>query len=78
VAIVQQLPVWAPKGTPVEIQTTVHDLIQETMRDAAVVGSLTTTLLEPVTESVDQTKMFIRNEIVRAGKLLASVNFQPA
>jgi tripartite-type tricarboxylate transporter receptor subunit TctC len=69
--------VWAPKGTPGEIKTTVHDLIQEIMRDPAVVSSLTSTLLEPVTESVNQTKAFISSEIVRAKKLLASVNFQP-
>jgi tripartite-type tricarboxylate transporter receptor subunit TctC len=69
--------VWAPKGTPGEIKTTVHDLIQETMRDPAVASSLTSTLLEPVTESVDQSKAFISSEIVRAKKLLESVNFQP-
>ena len=70
--------VWAPKGTSGEIKATVHELIQETMRDPKVVSSLTSTLLEPVTESVDQTKAFIANEIVRARKLLQSVNFQPA
>jgi len=69
---------WAPKSTPGEITTTVHDLVQETMRDPAVVSSLTSTLLEPVTESIDQTKTFIANEIVRAKRLLESVNFQPA
>jgi len=35
-------------------------------------------LLEPLTESIDQTKEFIGSEIVRARKLLQSVNFQPA
>lgn len=69
---------WAPKGTPSEIKTTVHELTQEIMHDPAVISSLTATLLEPVTESVDQTKAFIRSEIVRARKLLASVNLQPA
>ena len=69
---------WAPKGTPAEIVTPVHDLVQDTMRDPAVVKSLTSTLLEPVTESIDQTKTFIAAEIVRAKKLLQSVNFQPA
>jgi tripartite-type tricarboxylate transporter receptor subunit TctC len=70
--------IWAPKGTPNEIKTTVHDLVQDTMRDPTVVASLTSTLLEPVTESIDQTKAFIASEIVRAKKLLQSVNFQPA
>ncbi len=70
--------IWAPKGTPGEIQTTVHALVQETMRDPAVIKSLTSTLLEPVTESIEDTKAFIASEIVRARKLLQSVNFQPA
>jgi tripartite-type tricarboxylate transporter receptor subunit TctC len=69
---------WAPKGTPGGITATVHNLVQETMRDPAVVSSLTSTLLEPVTESIDQTKTFIADEIVRAKRLLESVNFQPA
>jgi tripartite-type tricarboxylate transporter receptor subunit TctC len=69
---------WAPKGTPGEITTTVHSLVQDIMRDPAVVSSLQSTLLEPVTESVDQTKAFIASEIVRAKRLLESVNFQPA
>jgi tripartite-type tricarboxylate transporter receptor subunit TctC len=70
--------IWAPKGTPSDIKTKVHELVQDTMRDPAVVSSLTSTLLEPVTESIDQTKAFIASEIVRARKLLESVNFQPA
>jgi tripartite-type tricarboxylate transporter receptor subunit TctC len=69
---------WAPKGTPGEIATTVHDMVQEIMRDPKVVDSLKANLLEPVTESTDQTKTFIANEITRAKRLLQSVNFQPA
>ena len=69
--------VWAPKGTPREIQTTINSLVQETMRDRAVISSLNKTLLEPVTESIDQTKTFIHQEIVRANDLLRSVSFQP-
>jgi tripartite-type tricarboxylate transporter receptor subunit TctC len=70
--------VWAPKGTPPEIAGKVNQLIQDTMRDPAIVKRLTTTLIEPVAESIDDTKKFIRSEIVRAGDLLKSVNFQPS
>ena len=70
--------VWAPKGTPADIATKVNQLVQDTMRDPAIVKRLTTTLIEPVAESVDDTKKFIRSEIVRAGDLLKSVNFQPS
>jgi tripartite-type tricarboxylate transporter receptor subunit TctC len=70
--------VWAPKGTPADIATKVNQLVQDTMRDPAIVKRLTTTLIEPVAESIDNTKKFIRSEIVRAGDLLKSVNFQPS
>ncbi|QCK85360.1 tripartite tricarboxylate transporter substrate binding protein [Phreatobacter aquaticus] len=70
--------VWAPKGTPREISEKVNALIQETMRDPVVANRLTTTLLEPVIESIDDTKRFIASEITRAGELLKLVNFQPA
>ncbi|SFK96410.1 Bug family tripartite tricarboxylate transporter substrate binding protein [Falsiroseomonas stagni] len=68
---------WAPKGTSQEICGRVNALMQETMRDPAIVSRLTSQVLEPVTESIDQTKAFIRNEISRATELLRSVNYQP-
>ena len=70
--------VWAPKGIPVDIASKVNALIQDTMRDPAIVSRLRATLLEPVAESIDDTKKFIHSEIVRAGDLLKSVNFQPS
>ena len=36
--------VWAPKGTPADIATKVNQLVQDTMRDPAIVKRLTTTL----------------------------------
>jgi tripartite-type tricarboxylate transporter receptor subunit TctC len=70
--------VWAPKGTPSEIVQRINALMQETMRDAAIVERLTQQVLEPVTESTEESKRFIAAEIVRAGELLRSVNYQPA
>jgi tripartite-type tricarboxylate transporter receptor subunit TctC len=69
--------VWAPKGTPGPIVQRINDLMQETMRDPAIVARLTQQVLEPVTESIEDTRRFIRAEIVRAGDLLRSVNYQP-
>ncbi len=69
--------IWAPKSTPRDIQTQLNTLIQDTMRDPEIVKRLTGTLIEPVAESIDASKAFIRSEIVRAGELLKSVNFQP-
>ena len=69
--------VWAPKGTPAEICERVNTLMQETMREPAIVQRLTTQVLEPVTESIAETRRFIAAEISRATELLRSVNYQP-
>lgn len=68
--------IWAPKGTPREIQEALNTLIQDTMRDPEVIKRLTATLIEPVAESTEASRRFIRAEIVRAGELLKSVNFE--
>ena len=69
--------VWAPKGTPAEICARVNALMQETMREPAMLQRLTGQVLEPVTESLQQSRDFIGREIVRASALLRSVNYQP-
>ena len=69
--------VWAPKGTPRAISQTVNALVQETMKDPAIAAKLTNTLLEPVIESIEDSRKFVASEIVRARELLKSVNFQP-
>jgi tripartite-type tricarboxylate transporter receptor subunit TctC len=68
---------WAPKGTSAEICQRVNTLMQETMRDPEIVKRLTSQVLEPVTESIDETRGFIGREITRATELLRSVNYQP-
>jgi tripartite-type tricarboxylate transporter receptor subunit TctC len=69
--------IWAPKGTPAEICQRVNTLMQETMCEPAVVQRLTGQVLEPVTESIEETRRFIAAEIARATELLRSVNYQP-
>ena len=69
--------IWAPRGTPPEITGQLNALVQQTMRDPDTVAKLTATLIEPVAESIADTRSFIRSEILRAGDLLKSVNFQP-
>jgi tripartite-type tricarboxylate transporter receptor subunit TctC len=68
--------IWAPKRTPREIQAALNALIQETMRDAEVVRRLASSLLEPVAESIEDSRRFISSEIARGGDLLKSVNFE--
>jgi tripartite-type tricarboxylate transporter receptor subunit TctC len=70
--------VWTPKGTPSEIRQRINVLLQETMRDPEIAERLKNQVLEPVTESVEETKRFIASEIARARDLLRSVNFQPS
>lgn len=69
--------VWAPKGTPMDICQRVNALMQETMRDPAIVQRLTSQVLEPVTESIEASRQFIAAEIARASELLRSANYQP-
>jgi len=69
--------VWAPRGTPSAICEAVNALMQETMREPTIVTRLRGQLLEPVMESIAQTRTFITSEIVRATALLRSVNYQP-
>jgi len=69
--------VWAPKNTSREIVQRVNALMQETMRTPEVVQRLTGQILEPVAESIEDTKRFIASEIVRARELLRLVNFEP-
>lgn len=70
--------VWAPKGTPREIVMRINALMQETMRDPPIVARMTQQVLEPVTETPEQSRQFIANEISRATELLRSVNYEPA
>jgi tripartite-type tricarboxylate transporter receptor subunit TctC len=70
--------VWAPKGTPADIRQRIGTLMNETMRDPEIAERMKNQVLEPVTESVDETKRFIASEIVRARELLRLVNFQPS
>ncbi|CAN1497664.1 Twin-arginine translocation pathway, signal sequence, bacterial/archaeal [Rhabdaerophilaceae bacterium] len=69
--------VWAPKGTPRDIQEKVNAMVQSTMRDPAFADKLRTTLIEPVSESIADTRSFIKSEVVRLGELLKSINYEP-
>ncbi len=70
--------IWAPKGTPRDIQEKVNAMIQATMRDPVISAKLKATLIEPVAESIAETRAFIKSEVERAGTLLKLINYQPA
>ena len=69
--------VWALRGTSAEICGRINALMQETMREPAMVQRMASQVLEPVTESIEDSKRFIASEITRAGELLKLVNYQP-
>jgi tripartite-type tricarboxylate transporter receptor subunit TctC len=67
---------WAPKGTPREICEKVNALMRETMRDPEIVKRLNTSLLEPVIETIDETKAFIAAEVPKHVALLKKAGFE--
>ncbi|MCZ8259882.1 MAG: tripartite tricarboxylate transporter substrate-binding protein [Beijerinckiaceae bacterium] len=70
--------IWAPKGTPRAIQEKVNAMIQATMKDPATAERLRATLIEPVAESIEETRAFIKSEVARTGELLKLINYQPS
>jgi tripartite-type tricarboxylate transporter receptor subunit TctC len=69
--------VWAPKGTPLPIRERVNGIMREAMANPEVVARLKNVLLEPVIETMDQTRAFIASEIPKHTALLESVGFKP-
>jgi tripartite-type tricarboxylate transporter receptor subunit TctC len=67
---------WAPKGTPREICERINALMRETMRDPAVVERLNKSLLEPVVETIDESKSFIAAEVPKHVALLKKAGFE--
>jgi tripartite-type tricarboxylate transporter receptor subunit TctC len=67
---------WAPKGTPLDIRQRINDLMRDTMRDPAIVQRLNTSLLEPVVETIAETRAFIAAEVPRHVALLKKAGFE--
>jgi tripartite-type tricarboxylate transporter receptor subunit TctC len=69
--------VWGTKGTSPEICQRVNSLVQDTTRDPEIARRLTSQIIEPVAESIEDSRRFIGKEIARASALLRSINYQP-
>ena len=69
--------IWAPKGTPRDVQLTLNKLIADTMRDPVTSGRISALLIEPVAESIEDSQRFIHGEVARGAALLKSVGFEP-
>ena len=66
---------WAPKGTPREICQRINALMRETMQEPAIVQRLNASLLEPVTETSEETKAYIAAEVPKHVALLKKAGF---
>ncbi|MCU0820113.1 MAG: tripartite tricarboxylate transporter substrate-binding protein [Beijerinckiaceae bacterium] len=69
--------IWAPKGTPVAIQEKVNAMVQATMKDPEISKKLRATLIEPIAESIADTRAFIASEVKRSGELLSLIKYEP-
>ena len=67
---------WAPKGTPRDICERINALMRETMQEAETVKRLNASLLEPVVETIDQTKAFIAAEVPKSVALLKKAGYE--
>jgi len=67
---------WAPKGTPMEICQRINTLMREAMAEPAIVQRLNTSLLEPVVETIAETKAFIAAEVPKHIALLKKAGFE--
>ncbi len=69
--------IWAPRGTPRDVQVALNKLVIDTMRDPLTARRMSALLIEPVAESVEDSQLFIHGEVARGAALLKSVGFEP-
>lgn len=69
--------IWVPKGTPRDIQEKINKVVRDTMKEPDQVKFWRDRLLEPVSESIEETRAFMKSEVERSNALLASINYQP-
>ena len=67
---------WAPKGTPREICQRINALMRETVQEPAIVQRLNASLLEPVVETIEETRAYIAAEVPKHVALLKKAGFE--
>ena len=67
---------WAPKGTPREICERINALMRETVQEPEIVKRLNASLLEPVVETIAQSRAFIAAEVPKHVALLKKAGFE--
>ena len=69
--------IWAPKGTPRDIQLKINKVVQDTMKDPEQVKFWRARLLEPISEGIEETRAFMKSEVERSHALLDLIKYQP-
>ena len=69
--------VWAPKDTPADRIAALNGAINAAMSELGKSGALASLGIEPVTESPEQFRRYIAEEVAQGTELLKSAGFKP-
>ena len=69
--------VWVPKTTPPDRVQILNKALNQAVADLVKAGALAPLGIEPVTESVEQFRKFIANDVAQAAELLKGAGFKP-
>jgi len=69
--------VWAPKGTPADRVAALHDAISTAVGTLGSNGAFASLGIEPVTDTTEQFKRYIANDVSQSTELLKSAGFKP-
>jgi tripartite-type tricarboxylate transporter receptor subunit TctC len=69
--------VWAPKDTPADRIAILNTTINAAVSEIGKSGAFAKLGIEPVTESTEQFKRFVANDVAQSAELLKSAGFKP-
>ncbi|WP_157271587.1 Bug family tripartite tricarboxylate transporter substrate binding protein [Azohydromonas aeria] len=69
--------VWAPKDTPPDRVTALHAAINTAVAELGKSGALAKLGVDPVTETIEQFKRYVANDVAQNTELLKSAGFRP-
>ena len=69
--------VWAPKDTPADRVAALNTAINAAVSELGKSGAFANLGIEPVTESPEQFKRFVANDVAQSAELLKSAGFKP-
>jgi tripartite-type tricarboxylate transporter receptor subunit TctC len=69
--------VWAPKDTPADRVALLNTTINRAVSELGKSGAFAKLGVEPVTESIEQFKRYVANDVAQSAELLKSAGFKP-